>query len=739
MEVKYSSCYFCSSRGCAVKVYLEGDCVERVTVDTRAPIVPGSHCVRPSLSKEYQESPFRLDYPMKRSGNRGENRWERISWEQALSEIAGQLADLKSRYGAETLATSSGTGRGAWEFAKTRFMNLFGSPNRFGAVTICYGPRSMVWLTTFGGALVPDRKKGITKLSTMWGRNSHEGSPSSWNSFLKAKKAGIATMVVDTRFTEPARQADFWVPIRPGTDAALAMGMMHIIVREKMYDHRFVRDCASGFEDLKKRLEEYTPERTASICGLTTDRIVQTARFFASHQPSNIVIGVASEHSPPNSIQAVRAINILLALCGSVDSEGGMLVAGPPDGFVTDAAMERNESLSAAQRAKQIGANRFRFLSYPGWERVEEQVRKKWGENHPAGAYLNCMAHAPSAFRAMLTGQPYPVRALISSASNPLLSYGNTRLVHDALMSLDLLVTLDLTWTPTAVISDYVLPAASWLERPDMGNFCSIGAYPLVQPGEAALPSSVEGRYDRYDDYRFWRELGLRLGQEDEWPQETFEETWEYRLAPLFEKRGVKTLGEFVRQQRWEKGEVRPGQCAEGLATPSGKVEIHSKILGELGYDPLPSYTEPSPPDDSWKKYGMLNLSGVRIMPYHHSEFRHVKGFRSLYPDPIVEIHVDAAMRHRISDGDWVWIETPLGRCRQKARLVTTLPPDCISTQHGWWFPEQPPEAPSLFGMWESNINVTTDDDPEKCDPVSGGWPFKGQYMRCRIRKAKKE
>ena len=201
MEVKYSSCYFCSSRGCAVKVYLEGDCVERVTVDTRAPIVPGSHCVRPSLSKEYQESPFRLDYPMKRSGNRGENRWERISWEQALSEIAGQLADLKSRYGAETLATSSGTGRGAWEFAKTRFMNLFGSPNRFGAVTICYGPRSMVWLTTFGGALVPDRKKGITKLSTMWGRNSHEGSPSSWNSFLKAKKAGIATMVVDTRFT----------------------------------------------------------------------------------------------------------------------------------------------------------------------------------------------------------------------------------------------------------------------------------------------------------------------------------------------------------------------------------------------------------------------------------------------------------------------------------------------------------------------------------------------------------
>ena len=123
-------------------------------------------------------------------------------------------------------------------------------------------------------------------------------------------------------------------------------------------------------------------------------------------------------------------------------------------------------------------------------------------------------------------------------------------------------------------------------------------------------------------------------------------------------------------------------------------------------------------------------------MPYHHSEYRHVEGFRRIHPDPIVEIPVDTARRHRIADGDWVWIETPVGRCRQKARLVTTLPPDCISTQHGWWFPEMPAKAPSLLGLWESNINVTTDDDPKKCDPISGGWPFKGQYMRCRIRKA---
>jgi anaerobic selenocysteine-containing dehydrogenase len=303
-------------------------------------------------------------------------------------------------------------------------------------------------------------------------------------------------------------------------------------------------------------------------------------------------------------------------------------------------------------------------------------------------------------------------------------------------MSLDLLVTLDLTWTPTAAISDYVLPAASWMERPDMGNFCSIGAYPLVQLGETALPPEVEGLYERYDDYRFWRELGVRLGQEVHWPQKTFEDIWEYRMAPIFKNRGIGKVGEFVRQQRWEKGKVGPGRCSEGLATVSGKVEFRSSILEKLGYDPLPAYTEPDPPGDQWKRYRLLNLSGVRTMPYHHSEYRHVPSFRRMHPDPIVEVHVETARKLGVADGDWVWIETPIGRCRQKARLVTTLDPDCISTQHGWWYPEKSPEAPSLFGLWESNINVTTDDDPDKCDPVSGGWPFKGHYMWCRIEKA---
>ncbi|MFH1567298.1 MAG: molybdopterin-dependent oxidoreductase [Gemmatimonadota bacterium] len=736
-ETKLGTCYFCTSKGCGVRLQVADGRIQKVSVDQDCPVVPGAFCGRPYLAKEYQEHPFRLQFPLKRAGERGANQWEPISWDQALDEIAARLAAIRKQHGAEAVATSSGTGRGAADFAKTRFMNLFGSPNRFGAVTICYGPRSLVGYATFGGALVPDRQPGKTRMMVLWGRNPHEGGPSTWHSFQQAKAAGLRTMVVDPRHTEPSRQADRWVQLAPGTDAALALGIMHVIVREGLFDRDFVERATHGFEALRQRLEEYPPERVAAITGLSVPQLEETARFYAAHQPSTMVIGVAAEHSAPNSIQAIRAINLLRALVGSVDVAGGELIGGPYPGFVTDAGMEANEALPAAQRRKQLGADRFRFLSYPGWELVVEQLRKKWGEQHPGAAYLNCMAHAPTAFRAMLTGEPYPVKALLVSASNPLLSYGNTRLVYEALKAAELLVTFDLTWTPTAVLSDYVLPAASWLERPDMGNFASVGAYPLVQVGEAALPASVPGQYDRLDDYQFWRQLGLRLGQESDWPWETFEAVWEYRLGGLMQQRGQRTLREFVHDRRWAAERPEPGSAWRGeLATTTGKVELYSTVLEKLGYDPLPAYLEPRIPTEIQQKYRFINLSGCRFRPYHHSEFRHVDAFRRQFPEPVADIHVDVALRMGIAAGDWIYIETPRGRIKQRARLCTDFDPRYIVTQHGWWFPEQEAAEPSLFGVWQSNINVVTDDDPDLCDPLSGGWPYKGQYMRCRIYKA---
>jgi len=723
--------------GCAMKVYVKDGKVQRVAVDTRAPVNPGAFCVRPTLAKAYQHHPFRLNYPMKRAGERGANQWQKISWNQALDEISEKLQAIRQQYGAEAVVTSSGTGRGAAEFAKTRFMNLFGSPNRMGIITICYAPRAMVWFATFGGHLVADRRPGKTKMVVHWGRNAHEGGPSSWNSFCKAKKAGMKTMVIDPRFTEPSRQAARWVQIWPGTDAALALGMINIIIEEGLYHKDFVQKYTSGFDELKKRAGSFTPSRVAEITGLSADAVQETARFYAAHQPSSMTIGVAPEHSAPNGIQAIRAINVLRAIVGSIDVEGGDLISGPCPGFVPDVCLEANEALSPEQRRKQIGSDRFRFLGYRGWELIEAQMCKVWGERHSAAVNLHSAAHAPSVFRAMITGKPYPVKALLVSCSNPLLSYANTKKVYQALLATELLVTFDITWTPTAAISDYVLPAACWMERPDMGNFASVGGYPLVQVGEAAVPARVPGEYERLNDYEFWRELGLRLGQANQWPWKDFEALWEYRIQELMVAGGHGSLSEFVHKQRAVTVPPKAGRCHKGrLATPSGKVELSSTIFEQLGYDPLPDYLVPSIPDEIREKYPLINISGVRVMPYHHSEFRHVEAFRERQRDPIVEIHFDTARKKRINDGDWVFIETALGRVRLKARLSNTFDPRYIVSQHAWWFPEKPAEEPSLYGLWESNINVTTDDDPDKCDPISGGWPLKGQYMRCRISKA---
>ena len=171
-----------------MKVYVKNGQVQRVAVDTNAPVNPGAFCVRPTLARAYQQHPFRLKFPLKRAGARGANQWQQISWAQALDEISEKLRVIRRKYGAEALATSSGTGRGAAEFAKTRFMNLFGSPNRMGIITICYAPRAMVWFTTFGGHLVADRKPGKTKLLVHWGTQRARRRPRFLEQLSKGQK-----------------------------------------------------------------------------------------------------------------------------------------------------------------------------------------------------------------------------------------------------------------------------------------------------------------------------------------------------------------------------------------------------------------------------------------------------------------------------------------------------------------------------------------------------------------------
>lgn len=290
-------------------------------------------------------------------------------------------------------------------------------------------------------------------------------------------------------------------------------------------------------------------------------------------------------------------------------------------------------------------------------------------------------------------------------------------------------MVLDFWMTPCAELADYVLPCASWLERPKLHTWSDTVAF--VDGSEMVMPPKVEGKYDRWNDFDFWRALGIRLGQKKEWPWKTLEEAIDYRLSPM----GL-TLKQFMK----EKGGFDVEPKAEkkyktiGWGTPSGKMELYSNILEELGYDPLPQHYEPveSPVSNPelLKEYPLMAITGVRVLPYYHSEHRQIQSLRKRRPWPQMEINPETAAQLGIKDGDWVWIESQRGRIRQKAELFAGMDPGVVSVQHGWWYPEMPGEEPWLHGVWESNANVLTSGDPDQCCRINGAWPSRALLVK---------
>ncbi len=741
--VKLANCMFCH-RNCGALVHIEDGQVIKVEADPNQPMSRGNVCHKLPTAIEFHYHADRLKHPLKRIGDRGEGKWERTTWEQALDEIAEKLSQLKKRYGAETLAMGRGTYR-TYYWAASRFLNLFGTPNMVSPGTICFCNTWAIHQATYGAYAMPSShapaiKGGThaetrshesllpkTKCVVIWGFNPIESYPVVWRSYLKQKRENrIKVITIDPRRTPAAKEADIWLRIRPCTDGALAMAWLNVIIEEELYDRDFVEKWTIGFDELKERVKNYTPEKVGEITWEDAGKIREAARVYAESKPAQLAMGVKQDQIGRNSTQFIRATCILRAITGNLDVPGGesMGLSGDVAKVVPDCEMDLHEMLPPEQRKKQLGTDRFRFLTWPGHEMLLNQTKGVPYASPPSTEY-SCLTPQPVLWRAMVTGKPYPVRAFIAQGTNTLLQATSTKLVYKALKSLELLVVMDYFMTPTAMLADYVLPAADWLERPIVGPIG--GSRNYIVAGERA----VEPEYERQDDYYFWRELGVRVGQGEHWPWKTLEDVFDYRFKPI----GY-SLEEFVHKMRGIVGspEFRKYETY-GFATPSKKVEIHSKIFEELGYDPLPDYEEPADSPVSTpelaKDYPLILTTGGRVRYFYHSEFRQIKSMRNQHPEPLIDINTDTARKLGIMDGKWVWIETPVGRVKKKAKLNSHMDPKVVHTQqHGWWFPEEPGEEPNLFGLWKSNINVVLDDDPDKCDPMTGGWPFMGM---CRV------
>ena len=732
-EVKPTNCHYCGYCCAFLATVEDGRVTDLVPDPSRYPyderILAG--CRRWRMNLDALDGPDRVNYPLRRAGKRGGNEWERVSWDEALDDIAARLRALADEHGPETLASAIG-GPHASFWPLHRFMNLFGSPNNMGIGQICWNPRIWMDALTFGWTVEADIVPGVTECLFIWGTNPAQSDNSAfWRSILAFARSDAALVVVDPRRTQAAAVADLWLPVRPGTDCTLALGLLHVIIGEGLVDRAFVDAWCHGFDELAEHVRPYTPAHVAAVCGLPEDDIVRAARLFGRAGAAALVSGRGVDQVGANVAPMHRAICCLRAVTGNVDKPGSCVLAEGPD-FVSEMELEMSDALAPERRARCLNTPFTPLQCYDGYDRARK-LTEKLGRTLPERYLTSALPHL--VLRAMEEGEPYPVRALIVNATNPLLTYADTHRVFDALMGLDLLVVLDYYMTPTAMIADYVLPAAGAIERPVL----------QVHGGVANMgyggPAAVEPYYERRTDYDVFRGLGLRLGQEDAWPEETLADAFAAQLARAgMDWDAFCQLGIYWQPPAHAKHELPgPDGRPQGFATTTGKIELASEFLPTLGGPRLPEPAAPAAPlcspelvEDAERAGGahLPMITGSRKQPYNASMYFNNPAFRQKSPHPVAEVSEATAERLGLEPGDRVEIATDKG----SARFILETAPlrdDLVNVDYGWWHPEWEPGGPDLGGMWESNVNCLTSCEPG--EPLIGTWSYNA--IDCVIRR----
>ena len=450
--------------GCALLVGVEGNRIVQVKGDPEGVLNHGYTCHKGRVSADRLTHPDRLRYPLRRVGKRGEGKFERISWEQALSETAENVLRIKEKHGARAVGFGVGMPKGLEHFVLIRLANLFGSPNVIASQDVCHAPREITGIHTCGFYPVADFHNP-TKLILSWASNvlstSEEGQIASLT--LEQVKSGAKLIVVDPRRTELADRADLWLQLRPGTAQALALGFLHVIIEESLYDREFVEQYAVGFEDLARHVRVYTPERVAEISWVDADLIRQAARLYATAKPAALQWGNAIEHDM-NAFDATRSLVCLMAVCGNLEVPGGNINAHDP---------------------KMMG-----LAEFVRADLIPDKRKEMIGAFH--GIIPRLMTVAPAFFRkAVLEGRPYPVRGYFGMCTNPLVAWADSVSTYKAFLDLDFVAVSELFMTPTASLADIVFPVAHQYEMNDIGHYGIGHGMILARPKVVEPPEEI--------------------------------------------------------------------------------------------------------------------------------------------------------------------------------------------------------------------------------------------------------
>ena len=697
----------CHPTGCGIKTYVNsnGELV-RVEGDENHPITNGRLCVRCLTIRDYVYNPDRVLYPMKRAReDRGKNKWERITWDEAYDTIAEKVKYFKDKYGAESILVMGGTGREGGPMLPAYAHACLGTPNACYTQSgySCYIPR-VAGTTYVMGATYPEMDYAgglpgryddpmfkLPELIVFWGKEPlpSNGDGLFGHAAIDMMRRGSKLMSIDPRVNWVATRADWHLRLRPGTDTALGMAMLNVIIEEDLYDHDFVDKWCYGFEQLAERVKEMPAEKAAEICDLDANQIREAARVYAAAKPAQIAWGLAIDQKS-NGVQAGHCIMALEAITGNIDVPGGQLIGDVNDGL-------------------ELGF---------GWNNLGPELQSKilGIKEYPAYVGLVLNAQCDMVLDALEAGDDakyYPFKMGVFEDTNFLAGTcaAQPKRWHDAMVkNLEWCFGIDVWMTPTIQATcEIFLPLSSTVEH-DTVVYTHYGASPIM--AGAVNKSITVG--DCKGDCEIFYELGLRcMPINFEKYKDYYDFLADYRLA--YKKSFEELREEVVHQKtemcgyyKYESGRLRPDGMP-GFNTPTGRVELYSTMFRQFGEDPLPYYEEPqlSPVStpEKMEEYPFVLTTGARTYCYFHSEGKQIPYLREMNPDPLIEINPEDALKHGIADGQWVEVASPFGKCVLKAKVSQIVKPGVVHAQHGFWFPEKDPEEPSLYEVWRSNIN----------------------------------
>lgn len=643
----------------------------------------GSICARGTAASEVVYSPDRLKKPLMRTGERGEGKFREAEWDEALDYIADKMKKLKREYGAECIMSHSGRGVFECSFSEfnerygTKLLWEFGSPNVSTVGSICYQSfGTLAPMTTYGlmgPCLIPDFQN--TNLIIVWGSNPITDSPPfAFHEIMKAKKQGKKIITIDHMKSDMANRSDEWIPIRSGTDGALALGLINIIIKEKLYDEEFVDKWTIGFEELKLYVSQFTPEEVERITKVPKDKVGWLAREISMANNATIRTFTGLEYTN-SGVQNIRAVYILWALTGNVDVPGGIYLQ-PNLNLLTN-----NESSRIPKGIKAIGA-----------------------DEYPVFNELTSIAHFMEFPKSVLEGKPYKTRGLLNIGSSILTSYPQPDIYEEAFKELDLMVTIDRFMTKDALYADVVLPATTHFE---------IDSYQRY-PGYARLRRKViEPIGESRNDMLIFAGLANRLGfghlypqTEEEIVERAFSDNQELLRKLKQSPDGVEIHTIERNYKKYELGLLRTDR-KPGFPTESGKLEIYSKYLQEHGYNPLPEYIEPTEgplqSPELYKQYPLVLNTGARISSTFRSQHLNIPSLLKMQDKPMVLINPYDAKIRNISDGNRVKVITKHGEVYFYADVSDKIELGTVEVNQGGGNPIQ------VKAWREANVNYLTD------------------------------